>query len=114
MLEQMLKKSGVENAIYEIGKAETWLPKWVNEGYSPDVVVIDPPRSGCDDKLLKTIIQTKPKRVVYVSCNPSTLAKDCAQLFKQGFKLRKIQPVDMFPHTSHVECVVLLELKEAK
>ena len=100
------RKSGVTNAIYEVGKAEAWLPRWVNEGFAPDVVIVDPPRTGCDDKLLQTIIQVKPNRLVYVSCNPSTLAKDCAQLLKAGFKLEELQPVDMFPHTSHVECVI--------
>ncbi|WP_202080950.1 23S rRNA (uracil(1939)-C(5))-methyltransferase RlmD [Caldalkalibacillus salinus] len=106
------RKSGVENAIYDIGKAETWLPKWVNEGYRPDVVIVDPPRTGCDDKLLQTIIKVRPQRLVYVSCNPSTLAKDCQQLFKAGFELQALQPVDMFPHTSHVEVVSQLVLRD--
>ncbi|GAA0370878.1 23S rRNA (uracil(1939)-C(5))-methyltransferase RlmD [Bacillus horti] len=102
-------KSGVENALYEVGKAETWLPRWVKEGYAPDVIVVDPPRTGCDDQLLKAIIQVKPKRLVYVSCNPSTLAKDCKQLLAAGFELKEVTPYDMFPHTSHVESVILME-----
>lgn len=106
------RKSGVENAIYEVGKAETWLPRWINEGYAPDVIVVDPPRTGCDDQLLRAIIQAKPKRLVYVSCNPSTLAKDCKQLLEAGFELKEVKPFDMFPHTSHVECVVLMSRVE--
>jgi len=105
------RRSGITNAIYEVGKAETWMPKWVNEGFAPDVVVVDPPRTGCDQALLNTLIQVKPKKLIYVSCNPSTLAKDCKHLLAAGFILKEIQPVDMFPHTSHVECVTLLERK---
>ncbi|MCM3762464.1 23S rRNA (uracil(1939)-C(5))-methyltransferase RlmD [Alkalihalobacillus oceani] len=100
------EKNGLTNAHYVVGKAEKWLPKWVKEGWKPDVIVVDPPRTGCDTALLKTIIEVKPKRFVYVSCNPSTLAKDINELVKAGFKVEYVQPVDMFPHTSHVECVV--------
>ncbi|WP_026674118.1 23S rRNA (uracil(1939)-C(5))-methyltransferase RlmD [Alkalihalobacterium bogoriense] len=105
------KKHGYDNATYVVGKAEEWLPKWVKEGWKPDVIVVDPPRTGCDEQLLKTIIKVKPKRFVYVSCNPSTLAKDCDRLMKAGFEIKSLQPVDMFPHTSHVETVALIELK---
>jgi 23S rRNA (uracil-5-)-methyltransferase RumA len=106
------QRSRVTNAIFEIGKAEVWLPKWVNEGYAPDVVIVDPPRTGCDPKLLETIIKVKPKRLIYVSCNPSTLAKDCKVLLDKGFKLEELQPVDMFPHTSHVECISSMVLEK--
>ena len=104
------KKHGIPNALYVTGKAEQWLPKWVKEGFSPDVIVVDPPRTGCDEQLLQTILKVKPKKVVYVSCNPSTLAKDVAVLSK-AYNVNYIQPVDMFPHTAHVECVALIELK---
>ncbi|WP_078551610.1 23S rRNA (uracil(1939)-C(5))-methyltransferase RlmD [Bacillus alkalicellulosilyticus] len=102
------KRHGYNNATYVVGKAEEWLPRWVKEGWKPDVIVVDPPRTGCDEQLLQTIIKVKPKRFVYVSCNPSTLAKDCDRLMKAGFKIESLQPVDMFPHTSHVECCSLL------
>lgn len=105
------KRHGYTNMTYVAGKAEKWMPKWVKEGWKPDVVVVDPPRTGCDDKLLQTILQVKPKKVVYVSCNPSTLAKDIQYLSKD-YKVESLQPVDMFPHTAHVECISQLILKK--
>ncbi|WP_028399800.1 23S rRNA (uracil(1939)-C(5))-methyltransferase RlmD [Ectobacillus panaciterrae] len=104
------KRHGFDNTLYVTGKAEHWLPKWVKEGWRPDVVVVDPPRTGCDDKLLDTVLQVSPKRLVYVSCNPSTLARDIERLSKK-YNVEYVQPVDMFPHTSHVECISLLTLK---
>ncbi|WP_124051708.1 23S rRNA (uracil(1939)-C(5))-methyltransferase RlmD [Priestia endophytica] len=104
------KAKGYDNAHYVVGKAEYWMPKWVKEGWKPDVIVVDPPRTGCDEKLLKTILDVKPKKVVYVSCNPSTLAKDVKILTKL-YKVERIQPVDMFPQTAHVESVTTLSLK---
>ncbi|USK34410.1 23S rRNA (uracil(1939)-C(5))-methyltransferase RlmD [Bacillus sp. F19] len=104
------KKHGVKNATYVKGTAEHWLPKWLGEGWRPDVVVVDPPRTGCDSKLLGAILKVKPEKFVYVSCNPSTLAKDIQTLSKV-YKVKHIQPVDMFPHTAHVESVTLLEKK---
>ncbi|WP_050614023.1 23S rRNA (uracil(1939)-C(5))-methyltransferase RlmD [Bacillus testis] len=103
-------RHGKTNVKYVAGKAENVLPSWVKEGWKPDVIVVDPPRSGCDQALLQTILRVKPKRIVYVSCNPSTLAKDIQQLGKQ-YKVEYIQPVDMFPQTAHVECVAQLILK---
>lgn len=105
---QNATRHGKKNVKYEVGKAENVLPRWIKEGWKPDVLVIDPPRSGCDQALLTTILRAKPKKIVYVSCNPSTLAKDIQELSKL-FKLKSIQPVDMFPQTSHVECVAVLE-----
>lgn len=104
------KKHVVKNATYVKGTAEHWLPKWLGEGWRPDVVVVDPPRTGCDSKLLGAILKVKPEKFVYVSCNPSTLAKDIQTLSKV-YKVKHIQPVDMFPHTAHVESVTLLEKK---
>lgn len=104
------KQHGFLNTMYVTGKAEQILPKWVKEEWKPDVIVVDPPRTGCDDMLLNTILKVKPKRVVYVSCNPSTLAKDVAKLLKD-YEVSYVQPVDMFPHTAHVECVTSLTLK---
>lgn len=108
--QQNAARHNIENATYVTGTAEHWLPKWVEEGWKPDVVVVDPPRTGCDRKLLDAIKKVKPKKFVYVSCNPSTLAKDIDYLAKD-YKVEYIQPVDMFPHTAHVECVVQLMLK---
>lgn len=100
----------ITHAHYEVGKAEYWLPKWEKEGWRPDVIIVDPPRTGCDLTFLETVLKLKPKRMVYVSCNPSTLAKDIQTLSKL-YKVEYIQPVDMFPHTAHVETVALIELK---
>ncbi|ANC75763.1 23S rRNA (uracil-5-)-methyltransferase RumA [Fictibacillus phosphorivorans] len=105
------EKHQIKNAYYETGKAEKLLPKWVKEGWQPDVVVVDPPRTGCDPVFLETIIKTKPKKMVYVSCNPSTLAKDVHMLISNGYKVEQITPVDMFPQTSQVEAVCTLVLK---
>lgn len=110
--QENMKKHGVEHATYVVGKAETWLPKWKKEGFDPDVIVVDPPRTGCDKTFLQTVIDMKPKRFVYVSCNPSTLAKDVDYLMKRGFELKSVQPVDMFPQTAHVETVVLMSRVE--
>ncbi len=104
-------RHGIKHARYEVGKAEQWMPKWAKEGWRPDVIVVDPPRTGCDDEFLKTVLKVKPKTFVYVSCNPSTLAKDITTLSKH-YQVEYIQPVDMFPHTSHVEAVTKLVLKQ--
>ncbi len=103
-------RHGIKHAQYVTGKAEVILPKWANEGWTPDVVIIDPPRTGLDQQLLETLLKVKPKRIVYVSCNPSTLAKDISVLAPL-YKMEYIQPVDMFPQTSHVECISQLILK---
>ncbi|WP_201715721.1 23S rRNA (uracil(1939)-C(5))-methyltransferase RlmD [Rossellomorea arthrocnemi] len=104
------EKFGVDHAEYFVGGAETLMPKWKNEGWRPDVVVVDPPRTGCDNKLLDTLKEVKPKTFVYVSCNPSTLVKDIDYLKKQ-YRVEYLQPVDMFPQTAHVEVVAKLVLK---
>lgn len=97
-------------ANYVVGTAEEWLEKWRKEGYVPDVLTVDPPRTGLADSLLKTILKVKPKRFIYTSCNPSTLAKDLQQLTKI-YRVEYIQPVDMFPQTAQVEAVTKLVLK---
>ena len=89
------------------------IPKWYEDGNTADVLVVDPPRKGCDEALLKTIIEMKPQKVVYVSCNPGTLARDLRILEDGGYQTVEVQPVDMFPQTMHVECVAHLEFKEA-
>ena len=96
-----------------MGKAEEWLPRWVEEGNRADVVIVDPPRKGCAPETLEAIAKAKPKRVVYVSCNPATLARDLKFLAERGFVVGEVQPVDMFPQTSHVECVVEIQRSES-
>lgn len=103
--------NGITNAEFEAGAAEVVIPKWYKEGNKADVLVVDPPRKGCDEELLRTIIDMKPEKVVYVSCNPATLARDLRTLEDGGYKTVEVQPVDMFPHTTHVECVSQLILK---
>lgn len=100
--------NGITNVEFTVGEAETVIPNWAKEGIHADVIVVDPPRKGCDAALLKTIIEMKPKRVVYVSCNPATLARDLGILETGGYQTLEVQPVDMFPMTMHVECVVLM------
>ncbi|MEK4230829.1 23S rRNA (uracil(1939)-C(5))-methyltransferase RlmD [Solibacillus sp. FSL H8-0538] len=102
--------NGFTNTYFEAGPAEEVIPRWYAEGKEADVLVVDPPRKGCDEALLNTIIEQKPKRVVYVSCNPGTLARDLRILEDGGYKTQEVQPVDMFPHTTHCEAVAWLEL----
>ncbi len=77
-----------------------------------DVIVVDPPRKGCDERLLQTIVEMEPERLVYVSCDPATLARDVKYLGEQGYRVEKAQPVDMFPMTEHVETIMLLQRKD--
>ncbi len=106
-------RNGRTNASFHVGKAEELLPRWVKKGMSPDVIIADPPRTGLEQEFLNTVLKTKPERMVYVSCNPSTLAKDCKVLLDGGYEIQWVQPVDMFPQTSHVEAVTLLVRKSA-
>ncbi|MCK0472312.1 23S rRNA (uracil(1939)-C(5))-methyltransferase RlmD [Halalkalibacter sp. APA_J-10(15)] len=100
--------NGIENVDFAVGEAEKVMPWWYAQGIRPDVIVVDPPRKGCDQALLETILSMKPKRVVYVSCNPATLARDLKVLEEGGYETKEVQPVDMFPHSTHVECCSLL------
>lgn len=103
--------NGIKNAEFHVGKAEEIIPRLVNQGLRPDVVVVDPPRKGCDEALLKAIIDAHVPKLAYVSCSPSTLARDLSYLGEWGYRVQgEVQPVDMFPHTSHVETVVSLML----
>ena len=97
------------NTEFFVGKAEEVLPEqYKKTGERADVIVVDPPRKGCDEMLLSTIIQMQPKRVVYVSCDSATLARDLKYLCERGYELKKVCPVDMFPNTVSVETVVLM------
>lgn len=100
--------NGMSNVEFEVGASEDVIPRWKEQGITPDVIVVDPPRKGCDPRLLETILQMQPEKVVYVSCNPSTLARDLQVLEEGGYRTVEVQPVDMFPHTVHVECCSLL------
>ena len=99
----------INNAHFHLGRAEDIVPKLYKEGLRTDVVVVDPPRKGCDEVVLQTIVNMEPERIVYVSCNPSTLARDLEYLSENGYQTIEVQPVDMFPQTTHVECVALIE-----
>ncbi|MBQ2744436.1 MAG: 23S rRNA (uracil(1939)-C(5))-methyltransferase RlmD [Lachnospiraceae bacterium] len=105
--------NNITNAEFFVGKAEEVVPKMYKEcGIDADVVVVDPPRKGCDEKLLETMIEMNPERIVYVSCDSATLARDLKYLRENGYEVKKVQPVDMFPHTGHVETVVLMSKKD--
>lgn len=90
------------------GRAELVLPQMLKKGLTPDVVVVDPPRKGLEESLTLSLANAAPKRIVYVSCDPGTLARDMKRLSAGGYALKKVRPVDMFPWTSHVECVALM------
>ena len=100
--------NNMENARFLCAPAEQALPALLKEGFVPDAIVADPPRKGCDAAFLQAVLQSGVRRMVYVSCNPATLARDCQTLSLGGFVIEKVQPVDLFPHSSHVETVVLL------
>lgn len=104
-------RNHIENASFLCGDAERVLPALVADGLRPDVIVVDPPRKGCERVALQAIADSGAKRLVYVSCDPATLARDCAFLHEKGFALLRVQPVDMFPQTTHVESVVLMSRK---
>lgn len=102
--------NGISNLKLFTGKAEEWLYKWRRGGEEVHLIIVDPPRRGCSSKVLKGIIKIRPKKIIYVSCNPATLARDLKYLTKNDdYKLKKVLPIDMFPQTSHIECIASLE-----
>ena len=115
-------ENGIHNITFHVGKAEEVVPAYVENRVRAenrrskkglvDVVVVDPPRKGCDAKCLQTILEVEPKRVVYVSCDPATMARDCRTLAEGGYHLESVQPVDQFSHSVHVETVVLMSRKD--
>ncbi|MFZ5351756.1 MAG: 23S rRNA (uracil(1939)-C(5))-methyltransferase RlmD [Bacillota bacterium] len=109
---QNAKLNKVKNVEFILGESEKVIPELYKKGIKADVMVVDPPRKGCGVELLDVIAEMQPRRVVYVSCNPSTLARDLKYLSDKGFEVKEVQPVDMFPHTAHVECVVLMSRVE--
>jgi 23S rRNA (uracil1939-C5)-methyltransferase len=104
-------QNGVDNVEFLVGESEKVIPELIEKGIRADVIVVDPPRKGCERSLLEAISKIEPKRIVYVSCDPATLARDLGILKDLGYRTVEIQPVDMFPQTAHVECVVLIEKK---
>ncbi|MBC2575496.1 23S rRNA (uracil(1939)-C(5))-methyltransferase RlmD [Peptostreptococcus canis] len=101
--------NNMDNLEFFVGKAEEVVPEIYKKGKRANIVVVDPPRKGCDEKVLDTIVGMKPERIVYVSCNPSTLARDLKYLDERGYQCQIVQPVDMFPHSIHVECIALIQ-----
>jgi 23S rRNA (uracil1939-C5)-methyltransferase len=103
------RNNEVDNARFFAGDVRLALPELAEKAGRPDVVVVDPPRAGLSQKVVRRVIEAAPRRIVYVSCNPTTLAPNAAQLVEAGYRLVKVRPVDMFPQTPHIECVALLE-----
>ena len=107
------KLNGITNAEFFVGKAEEVLPeKYEKEGIYADVIVVDPPRKGCDTAALETMVKMKPERIVYVSCDSATLARDVKWLGERGYEVKKVKACDMFPGTVHVETVCLMSRKD--
>ena len=105
------KRNGMENARFYCADAGDFMQELAANGEKFDVVFMDPPRSGSSKKFIDSLVASAPEKVVYISCNPETLARDLQMITKKGYKVQKICPVDMFPHTNHIECVVLLTRK---
>jgi 23S rRNA (uracil1939-C5)-methyltransferase len=103
------RRNEITNMRFFAGDTRLALPELIERAGRPDLVVVDPPRAGLSKKVLRRIVEASPKRIVYVSCNPTTLAPNAAELVEAGWTLRKIRPVDMFPQTHHIECVSLFE-----
>jgi 23S rRNA (uracil1939-C5)-methyltransferase len=103
------KLNGVDNVRFFAGDVRTAMRPLVEQAGKPDVVVVDPPRAGLSAKIVRRVLEAEPERIVYVSCNPTTLAPNARQMADAGYALKTVRPVDMFPQTSHVECVALLE-----
>ena len=103
------KLNEITNASFFAGDIRLAMRELVEQAGKPDVVVIDPPRAGLSQKVVRRVLEAEAKRIVYISCNPTTLAPNAAQLVEAGWVLKSVQPVDMFPQTPHIECVARLE-----
>ena len=103
------KANEIDNVRFFAGDVRLALRELVERAGRPDVLVIDPPRAGLSQKVVRRVIEAAPRRIVYVSCNPTTLAPNAAQLVEAGYAIKRVRPVDMFPQTPHIECVALLE-----
>lgn len=110
MAKENAQLNNITNAEFYAGKSEVVIPNLYKQGVTADVIIVDPPRKGCDTKLLDTIIKMQPKKVVYVSCDPATLGRDIKYITDNSeYKLKNVQPVDMFPRSAHVETVIMME-----
>jgi 23S rRNA (uracil1939-C5)-methyltransferase len=103
------KRNGIANVQHFAGDVRVAMRDLVERAGRPDLLVVDPPRAGLSQKVVRRLIEASAPRIVYVSCNPTTLAPNAAQLVEAGYELRRVRPVDMFPQTPHIECVALLE-----
>jgi 23S rRNA (uracil1939-C5)-methyltransferase len=107
--ERNARRNKVENAHFMAANARTGVRPLVEKAGKPDVVIVDPPRAGLSQKIVRRVLECEAKKIVYVSCNPTTLAPNAAQLGEAGYRLTRVRPVDMFPQTPHIECVALFE-----
>jgi 23S rRNA (uracil1939-C5)-methyltransferase len=112
--ERNARRNKIENAHFMAANARTGVRPLVEKAGKPDVVVVDPPRAGLSQKIVRRVIECEAEKIVYVSCNPTTLAPNAAQLAEAGYKLARVRPVDMFPQTPHIECVALFERQAAR
>jgi 23S rRNA (uracil-5-)-methyltransferase RumA len=103
--------NGVTNMDFTVGKAEEIMPQWAAADVKMDVLFVDPPRKGISPEFVDAVLQVKPAKIVYISCNPATLARDLSLLTAGGYQGNQVQPVDMFPQTTHVESVAVLHLQ---
>jgi 23S rRNA (uracil1939-C5)-methyltransferase len=101
--------NGVDNVNFFAGDVRTAMRPLLERSGKPDVVVVDPPRAGLSQKIVRRVLEAEAKRIVYVSCNPTTLAPNARQIVDAGYELKTVRPVDMFPQTPHIESVALLE-----
>ncbi|XJS11189.1 23S rRNA (uracil(1939)-C(5))-methyltransferase RlmD [Aerococcaceae bacterium WGS1372] len=113
MARQNAAINNIDNAHFEAGRAEDWMARWNEEGIQFDVAVVDPPRKGLDPEFINALLKQKSERIVYVSCNPATLARDARMIVDGGYELKYVQPVDLFGQTPHVESVVLMTKSKA-
>ena len=104
--------NNIKNAEFMVGDVEISFDELINKkNIVPTAIIVDPPRKGLDDKTIQNILKIKPEKLVYISCNPATMVRDLSKM-EEIYNINRIQPVDMFPFTKHVECVAVLELKE--
>ena len=107
------RQNGIDNARFFAGDIRTAMRPLLEQAGRPDVVVVDPPRAGLSQKVVRRVLEAEAERIVYVSCNPTTLAPNARQMADAGYRLAAVTPVDMFPQTPHIECVALLERDSA-
>jgi 23S rRNA (uracil1939-C5)-methyltransferase len=108
--EENAKLNGIDNIKFICGDSSEVLRKNAEEAKKFDVAIIDPPRKGCGDELIEDLLEISPRKILYISCNPATLAKDLKKLCEEKYKIEKVCPVDLFPRTKHVECVTVLAI----